>query len=135
MLFYLPFKLTLNIGEVSQICKREGLKYVCVQREENTAQKICEILDSPHSDDELFESPCKDDNSVSRKDENSEKTLDQNLEISSRNLEDTSDLLSEMSELEKITAEKDGNGEGKPNSTKTLGTTRKTRSQSRQGKL
>lgn len=98
---------------------------MCVQREENTAQKICEILDSPHSDDELFESPCKDDNGVSRKDENSEKTLDQNLEISSRNLEDTSDLLSEMSELEKITAEKDGNGEGKPNSTKTLGTTRK----------
>jgi len=105
---------------------------VCVQREENTAQKICEILDSPHSDDELFESPFKDDNGVSRKNENYEKTIDQNLKISSRNLEDTCDLLSEMSELEKIMAEKDGNREGKPNSTKTLGTTRKTRSQSRQ---
>ena len=105
-----------NTGEVSQICKREKLQYVCVQQDDAHAQSVCEILESFPSDDEQ---------------DNSEKQT--------RNLENTEELLAEMSELEKMSVDGEGarvcqgDNNKKSKLSKTLGSGRTTRSQLRIG--
>ena len=114
-MYFLNYKTLIhNAGEVSQICKRERLQYVCVQHDDAHAQSICEILESFPSDDEQDSS-----------------------DKQARNLENTEELLAEMSELEKMTVDGEGvcqsDNNKKSKLSKTLGSGRKTRSQLRIG--
>lgn len=114
------------------MCKREGFEYVCVQREEATAQIIAYILDDSKGDISNEENLHQDGG------EQFHSKLEGNEEMTTsdkgRDLQNTNDLLEELSELEKIGCGEHtipSEEEGKKKSTKTLGSNRKTRSQAR----
>ena len=96
------------------------LDYVCVQQDDATAQRICEVLDAirPDDDNDLVDDSMTDVRQ-------------------GRHLENTDELMAELSELEKVTVGEegvsytDGDTDKKSKSTKTLGTNRMTRSQVR----
>ena len=126
-----------NVGEVSQICKRDGLRYVCVQRDATAAQRICEILDAFQCDNDLFENSNTEERMAEQNTEGplAEQNKPENeTGRSSRNLENTEELLVEISELVELPDIGEGRKTKRPTvSIKTLGSSRKTRSQARTG--
>ena len=119
---------------------------MCVQRDATAAQRICEILDAFQCDNDLFENSNTEEPMA---EQNTEEPLaEQNTEgplaelnkpenetgRSNRNLENTEELLAEISELVELPDIGEGRKTKRPTvSTKTLGSSRKTRSQARTG--
>ena len=78
-----------SLGEVAQICKTEGLQYVCIQRDTGNAASISATLERGQDNAS---------NAVDPIDSNMQGEEDQHR----GNIEDTEELLDELSELEKI---------------------------------
>ena len=114
---------------------------MCVQQDDAHAQSICEILDAFSSDDEcdIQSEDYKEDSSKTQDGKDEQLVAEQSkLRMErARNLENTDELLAELSELEKVTFDSEATCQEDNNSklkfTKTLGSSRKTRSQARTG--